>query len=237
MSSGARRAAAVLGVTLLSTPASAHGEAAAASGLSFRLVVAGVVLVSLFGGGFALVASGRLPRSAGRAALPVVVLALGAAAVALAVTRAPATSLAGLVAGVGVVYFARGAAISECGTCADAALGAVTLHRGVEGVVLATIYAADAALGLAGAIVVAGHATVETAAVGWLYATDGRRYAFVAVLVVQIGFLVGVAAGAGIVGGVSATVEAGLLALVGGVLLAVGAREGRRLRAGGTVPA
>lgn len=238
MSSTARSAAAAaVGVTALSTPASAHVGAAAATGLSFPLVVAGVVLVSLLGGGFVLGAYGRLPWSPGRTALPVLVVALGAAALALAVTQAAAATLVGLAAGVGVVYVARDAAITDCGTCADAALGAVTLHRGTEGVVLATIYAADAALGLAGALVVAGHAAAETAAVGSLYATAGRRYALAAVLVVQTGFVVGVAGGWGFVAGVSPTAEAGLLALVGGVLLAVGTREARHRHVRGVVPA
>ena len=237
MSSSTRRAAAAVGVGLLSTPASAHGVTAAATGLSFPLVVAGVVLVSLLGGGVVLGASGRLPWSPGRAALPALVVALGATALALAVTRAATATLVGLAAGVGVVYLARDAAITDCGTCADAALGAVTLHRGLEGFVLATVYAADAALGLAGALVVAGHATAETAAVGSLYAPAGRRDALAAVLVVQAGFVVGVAAGWGVAGGVSPTAEAGLLALVGGVLLAVGTREARRRHVGDVVPA
>ena len=232
-----RTAVATLGVALLSTPAAAHGVTAAATGLPFSLVVAGVVLVSLLGGGLVLVAYGRLPWSAGRAVLPFLVFALGAAALALAVTRATAATFVGLAAGVGVVYLARDAAITDCGACADAALGAVTLHRGLEGVVLATVYAADAALGLAGALVVAGHAAAETAAVGSLYATAGRRYALAAVCVVQAGFVVGVGVGWGVVGGVSPTAEAGLLALVGGVLLAVGAREARHRHVVGAAPA
>jgi hypothetical protein len=238
MTRNSRRAAAVaLGVALLSTPASAHEVAAAETGLSFPLVVASVVLVSLFGGVVVLLTYGRLPWSLGRAALPVGVFALGAAALALAVTQATGATLVGLAAGVGVVYVARDAAVTDCGTCADAALGAVTLHRGLEGVVLATVYAADAALGLAGALVVAGHAAAETAAVGSLYASAGRRYTLAAVLVVQTGFVVGVAAGWRAVGGVSPTAEAGLLALVGGVLLAVGTRETRRRHVAGVVPA
>ena len=237
MTSIARRVAvAALGVALLSTPASAHGMTAAATGLSFPLVVAGVVLVSLLGGGFVLGAYGRVQWSPGRAALPALVFALGAAALALAVTQATASALVGLAAGVGVVSVARDG-ITDCGTCADAALGAVTLHRGLEGVVLATVYAADAALGLAGALVVAGHAAAETAAVGSLYATAGRRYALAAVLVVQAGFVVGVGAGWQVVAGVPPAAEAGLLALVGGVLLAVGTRETRRRHVGDVVPA
>jgi hypothetical protein len=232
-----RVATAAVGVALLSMPASAHGGTAAATGLSFPLVVVGVVLVSLLGGGVVLVAYGRLPWSTGRAVLPVLVFALGATALALAVTRAAVVAIVGLAVGVGVVYLARDAAITECGTCADAAIGAVTLHRGLEGVVLATIYAADAALGLAGALVVAAHAAAETAAVGSLYATAGRGYALAAVLVVQAGFVGGVAAGWGIGGGVSQTAEAGLLALVGGVLLAVGARVVQRRHVANVVQA
>ncbi|WP_152042770.1 hypothetical protein [Salinigranum salinum] len=236
-STGQHAAALTVCLALLSTPASAHGVAADATGLAFPLVVAGVVLVSLLGGGFVLVAYGRLPWSPGRAALPALVFALGAAALAIAVTRAAAATFVGLAAGIGVVYAVRDAAITDCGTCADAALGAVTLHRGLEGVVLATVYAADAALGLAGALVVAGHAAAETAAVGSLYAPAGRRYALAAVLVVQTGFVVGVAAGWQVAIGVPPTAEAGLLALVGGVLLAVGSREARRRHVRDAVPA
>jgi hypothetical protein len=230
MSASVRWTAVALGVTLLSTPATAHGVVTAATGLPFPLVVAGVVLVSLLGGGVVLVAYGRLPRPT-RGAVPSLVVFLGVAALALAVTRATAVTFVGLAAGVGAVYVARDTAITDCGACADAALGAVTLHRGLEGVVLATVYAADAAIGLAGAAVVAGHAAAETAAVGSLYASAGRRYALAAVLVVQAGFVLGVAVGWGVVDGVSPVAEAGLLALVGGVLLAVGTREARRRHA------
>ena len=201
-----RRTAAVLGVALLSTPAAAHGVATVATGLPFPLVVVGVVAVSLLGGGLVLVAYGRLPRPT-----------WGAAPL--------------LVATLGVVYLARDAAITDCGACADAALGAVTLHRGLEGVVLATVYAADAALGLFGAGVLAVHAAAETAAVGSLYAAT-KRHAVAAVCLAQAGFVGGVAAGRGVVGTVPPAAEASVLALAGGVLLAVGAREGYRRYAG-----
>lgn len=225
-----RRTAAVLGVALLSTPAAAHGVATVATGLPFPLVVVGVVAVSLLGGGLVLVAYGRLPRPT-RGAAPLLVATLGVAALALAVTRSMAVAFVGTAAGIGVVYLARDAAITDCGACADAALGAVTLHRGLEGVVLATVYAADAALGLLGAAVVAAHAAAETAAVGSLYAAT-KRHAVAAVCLAQAGFVGGVAAGRGVVGAVPPAVDASVLALVGGVLLAVGTREGYRRYAG-----
>ena len=228
-----RRTAAVLGVALLSTPAAAHGVATVATGLPFPLVVVGVVAVSLLGGGLVLVAYGRLPRPT-RGAAPLLVATLGVAALALAVTRSMAVAFVGTAAGIGVVYLARDAAITDCGACADAALGAVTLHRGLEGVVLATVYAADAALGLLGAAVVAAHAAAETAAVGSLYAAT-KRHAVAAVCLAQAGFVGGVVAGRGVVGAVPVppAVDASVLALVGGVLLAVGTREARRRHAAG----
>lgn len=239
MTANARRVAVAAGVSVAllasSTPVSAHDLPSSASGLPFGVVVAGVVVVSLLGGAFVLRASGWLSWGPGRVALPVVVFALGVVAVALAVAQAAAATVVGLLVGVGVVTVAREAALTDCGPCADAALGAVTLHRGLEGVVLATIYAADAALGLVGAVIIACHAAAETAAVGSLYASAGYRYALAAVFVIQVGFLVGIGVGWGVAGGVSATTEAGLLALVGGVLLVVGTREARRRHVGRVV--
>jgi len=220
---GTRAITTLLGTTVLATPVTAHGTAATTVGLAFPAVVAASVGASLLGGGLVLAAVDRLPRS--RGAVPLLLLALGGLSVALALDGAPIGAGLGLAVGVGVVTLARGHAFTDCGACADAALGAVTLHRGFEGVVLATVYAADAALGLLGAAVLAVHAAAETAAVGSLYAGT-RHHALAAVCLLQVGFVGGVVAGWGLVDGVSPTAEAGLLALVGGILLAVGAREG-----------
>ncbi|AZH25206.1 hypothetical protein [Haloplanus aerogenes] len=232
MTTSFRRGLAVLaGLASLSTPAAAHGVSAAATGLGFPLVVVSVVVVSLLGGGLVFVVYERVRRPSAplhRAVVPLLVFALGGAALTLALTRSATTAVAGTLVGASIVFLARDAAVTDCGVCADAALGAVTLHRGLEGVVLATVYAADAALGVLGALVVAVHAAAETAAVGSLYAPAGRRYALGAVCLVQAGFVVGVAAGWGVVDAVPTGVEAGILALVGGVLLAVGGREAHR---------
>jgi len=208
----------------LSTPAAAHGVGTAAAGLGFPLVVAASVGASLFGGGLVLAVAGRWNVPVRRLVHPLLVV-LGGLSVVLALDRVPASAFLGVTAGVGLAAVARRRTLTDCGSCADAALGAVTLHRGLEGVALATLYAADAALGVAGAAVLAVHAMAETAAVGSLYAPT-RRYAFGAICLLQVGFVGGVVAGWSVVGAVPAALEAGLLALVGGVLLAVGAREG-----------
>jgi hypothetical protein len=220
---GTRALTVFLGTAVLAAPVTAHGAVERVAGLPFPVVVAASIGASLFGGGVVLAAVDRLPRS--RAAVPSLFLVLGGLSVALAFDGAPVGAALGVAAGVGVVALARGHNLTDCGACADAALGAVTLHRGLEGVVLATVYAADAALGLLGAAVLVVHAAAETAAVGSLYAATGRQAAIAAVCLLQMGFVGGVAAGWGVVDGVSPAAEAGLLALVGGVLLAVGTRE------------
>jgi len=224
-----RLATVALGTALLANPVTAHGTAERAVGVAFPAVVAASVGASLLGGGLVLAAVDRLPRS--RGVVPALLLALGGLSVALALDGAPVGAGLGVAAGVGVVTLARGHPLTDCGACADAALGAVTIHRGLEGVVLATVYAADAALGLLGAAVLTIHAAAETATIGSLYATT-RRHAVAAVGLLQVGFVGGVVVGWGAVDGVPPTAEAGVLALVGGVLLAVGAREGYHRYAG-----
>jgi hypothetical protein len=215
----------VLLTATISTPAAAHGTAAAA-GLAFPAVVVASVGASLLGGGaiLALVDPGAPVDGADRV-VPFLLLALGGLSVGLALDGAPLGVATGALAGVGVVATARDRGVTGCGACADAALGAVTLHRGVEGVVLATLYAADAALGVAGAAVLALHAMAEAAAVGSLYAVT-RRHALGAVCLLQVGFVVGVVAGWSLIDAVPPVARTGALALVGSALLAVGAREG-----------
>jgi len=224
-----RAVAATVGTALLATPVAAHGATARTVGVAFPAVVAASVAASLLGGGIVLAALGRLPRS--RGLVPILLLTLGVLSVVLAVAETPAGAALGLGTGLGVVALARDHAVTDCGACADAALGAATLHRGFEGVVLATVYAADAALGLLGAGILAVHAAAETAAIGSLYAAS-RRHALGAVCLLQVGFVAGVAVGWRVVDTVPPSVEAGLLALVGSALLAVGTREGYHQYAG-----
>jgi hypothetical protein len=223
-----RAAPVAVGVAALSVPVTAHGAPAAAVGLTLPAAVAASVGASLLGGGLVLAVASR--RSI-RGAVPPLLLALGGLAAVLALD-ADSAALLGLGAGGALVVATRGRALSDCGACADATLGAVTLHRALEGVVLAALYTADAALGLVAAGVLAVHAAAETAAVGSLYASRSRRRAVCAVCLVQLGFVAGVAVGSSALGGVPPAVETGVLAFVGGVLLAAGTREGYHQYAG-----
>jgi hypothetical protein len=226
---------AVVAVPVLAVPVAAHGPGGTSTGIAFPFVVASVVGAGLLGGGVVLVAGTIGRRRSGHGLVALLSLGLGGTALSLAVADAPLVTAVAGVGGVGAVAVrsrVRDADAAGCGVHADAALAGVALHRCLEGAVVATLYAADAALGLLGAAVVAVHAAAETAAVCGLYLAVDRRYAVGAVLVVQFGFVAGVTVGRYAVGGLPGVVETGTLAAVGGILVAVGADEGyRRLRA------
>jgi hypothetical protein len=209
--------------------AGAHGGAVAADGhlVGLTAVVALTVGVAVVAG---LAAAVRGQRVGGRwlTALvgPLLVVLGGTAALSAAETDvvvAGGCLAAGAVLAWAMVRHAGDGDVHE--TCANTTLGAVTAHRAVEGVALAVVYATGSAVGLLGAAVLAGHATVETAAVGCLFGVTSRSRAALAVGVVQVGFLAGTAAGIAAIAGVPSTVGTGTLALVGGVLFVVGGVE------------
>lgn len=59
--------------------------------------------------------------------------------------------------------------------CADTALGAILVHRTVEVILVASIYAASVAFGLVGLTVLTTHAIAETIAIGGLYSPSAER--------------------------------------------------------------
>lgn len=153
-------------------------------------------------------------------------LALGVVALLAAAIQHWPLAVGGGVAGGAVAWLGREQSLSPHDGCADAALGAIVAHRTVEGAVVASIYAASAALGIVGLAVLTVHAGAETAAVGGLYAPLGRWWAVATVVAVQLAFVGGALAGGFLAGIVSAgTVP--LLAAVGGVLFVAGATEFR----------
>jgi hypothetical protein len=213
----------VLATRCFSAPAAAHGASSTGGDVLVTLpaVVAGSVGVSVAGGGLAVRVFGDHRF---RTVVSLLFLLLGGLAVGLALDgNVIGVGLGGLAAAGWLALAARRSRTGH-GSHDDVALGAVTLHRGLEGVVLATVYAADAALGLLGAGVLTAHAAAETAAVGSLYGTD-RYVAFGAVAFVQLGFVLGVGAGWFAIDAVPPIARSGVLALVGICLFVVGARE------------
>lgn len=200
---GRTRIAAALAAGLavaVAAPASAH-ELPAADGRGLGLLaVVGLAVAAGLVAGLAVVALhvDVVPTATHRLELLVgpALVALGlAAAVELGGER-PGLA-AGAVAGGGLAAAVDARRHRGAGGRAGTALGAVALHRFVEGVALAAAFAADVVVGLLGAVVLASHVALETACVGGLWARVDRRRAVVAVVLVQATFLAGTLAGLG----------------------------------------
>ena len=228
----ARITAAVVGSILLWSTAVAGHETGATTGphestVPFVAVIGVSVGAGLLIGTLAVVRwqqdSNRYHRRL-RWELPVVLLAVGFVALLAAATQNWHFAVGGGIVGGTVAWLGRGHSVSPHGGCADAALGAIVAHRTVEGAVVASIYAASAALGVVGVALLTVHAIAETAVVGGLYASVGRWWGAGTILAVQLAFIGGALAG-GFLVGIFSIVTVPLLAAVGGVLVVTGATE------------
>lgn len=223
-------------VVACSGGASAHGTHGSGPPVEFAVVVAVPVLAGLAGG---LAATSRrvdaisVPHVG--TAFGVALVALGFAFLFRAAADAPMLSVA-LAIGGGIAartLLGHHAAHQEAGAAhrgADAALAAIGVHRFVEGSALAVAYGVGTAVGAFGAAVLAGHAVFEAAILGRLHVRIGRVRALAAVAAVQASFVLGAFVG-GSAFPSSVRVSAAVLAVAGGVLLAVGLGETRWRRA------
>jgi len=226
-----RGATALLAVASSAGAVRAHGVGGGGGTVGFTAVVGLAVAAGVVAGLTAGVRGG----SAGTCGWPGRVVGpglavLGVLAAVTALTRFPVVGTGCLLAGAAVtaaVFRRQHAPGGGRAACARATLGAVTAHRVVEGVSLAAVYATGSALGLAGAAILAGHATAETAAVGGLFGAVSRTRAALAVGVVQAGFLAGAVGGLAGTTGLPPVPTNGVVALAGGTLLVVGAAETR----------
>jgi zinc transporter ZupT len=108
----------------------------------------------------------------------------------------------------------------------DLTFGGICVHRVLEGVAIGAMYTVNSTIGAVGMVIVAGHAALETAAVGSSYSPlDGWGVA--AISLIQIGYLAGTVVG---LGGVSVppSVHHATIGLLAGAFLAVGLAEIRQ---------
>lgn len=94
----------------------------------------------------------------------------------------------------------------------------------LEGIVLGALYSTGSVVGLVGATILAGHTALETAAIGGLY-TSYRLRAISAIVLVQVVYASGIAAGVVITGTIPTPVWIVAIALAGGILLGTGGVE------------
>ncbi|MFC4543434.1 hypothetical protein ACFO5R_16000 [Halosolutus amylolyticus] len=179
--------------------------------------------------------------AATRIVTSVLLILLGLLALLSVVGQYAAVAIGGVLLGGAVAWAGRARGVSPHDGCADAAFGAIALHRSVEGVLVAGVYVASAALGLVGLAVLTVHAIGETVAIGGLYAPVGRGWAIGSVTGVNLGFLAGALVGRYLIDVVSPPIATVVLAGVGGVLLVTGiielrASTHRRRRLNGPTP-
>lgn len=229
-----------VGLGVVSTTASAHeyGHSAGYGGAAASFVVVlGLPIFAGLAGGIAAVRYRRLRESVitdGGSSIVVglLLVGLGAASLLSAVIGHLWLSVAGGIIGVVLaLWFVGSRAVSEfgCGNHAEITFGVISIHRLFEGVVLGTLYSTGAAVGLLGAVVLAGHTALETAAVGGLFATiPGRTRAAGTIALVQVVYIIGAVIGLGVASTVPVSIRTLVLAVVGGALLTVGASETER---------
>lgn len=222
------------GVWTLSATASAHGTLHSSGAPVASAVVVGLpVVAGLLGGAVGIWHGRRTHRVEGRRsrfALGVLLLVLATAFAGTALARSPPVAVTGGTAGlVAAALVARRETASGRASPGHAhlTLGAIGGHRALEGVALGALASSGALVGLVGATAVAGHTALETVAVGGVYAARRSR-AVVAVVLVQVSYVAGAAAGVVVAGAVPGLVRVGALSLAAGVLLALGVIETRR---------
>ncbi|GAB3669789.1 hypothetical protein [Halopiger thermotolerans] len=211
--------------------ASAHGTAGDAGAhalpVPFVVAVGFSALVSAAIGLYAVVRWGptRTVERGHGLLTPIVVIAVGLVALASAGTQLWALTVVGGVVGGAIAWTSRARGVSPHDGCADAAFGAILVHRATEGAIIASVYGASAALGLVGLAILTGHAIAETVAVGALYAPVSRGWGTASVIVTQLGFIAGALFGSSLVSSLSTASAAAVLASVGGILLVTGVTE------------
>lgn len=156
-------------------------------------------------------------------------LFLGGAFTIEAATRSPWLALVGgAVGGIGVLTISTHGGGPQRGDVCHAELtcGAISLHRVLEGLAIGALYSAGAVVGVLGAVAIAGHTVLETGAVGGQYRSY-RLEALAAIGLIQLSYAGGAITGVGLSATLPVSIQSALLALTGGILVAIGAAQTR----------
>ena len=239
-----RLGVATVGLAGLSGTAVAHGlHGAGGAPVAFAVVIGLPIVAGLGGGAIGVRLLGRERAGAtGRRVGLLLGLSLAVLGVTFAISALASSRSLGVAGGaagaVSALVVARGDHSATRGCHADLALGAVSVHRVLEGLAIGALYSTGSVVGLLGAVLLAGHTALETAAVGGMVAAaPGRARAVGAVLLVQAGYAVGAVVGLGLADALPVSARALALAVAGGALLVVGAGEAERsMASGGPAP-
>lgn len=221
-------------LNMVSTPASAHGEAPhGGTPVTLAIVVGLPVVVGLLAGITAIVFRGRnhddLTEKGSTVVLGLLFLFLGGTFAIEAAIQSPWLALVGgTVGGIVVLWrLTHGSALQRGDVChAKLTCGAISLHRVLEGLAIGTLYGTGAVVGILGAVTVAGHTVLETGAVAGQYHSY-RLDAIAAIGLVQLSYAGGAFAGVGLTSTIPVPIQSVSPALAGGALFAIGAVKTR----------
>jgi hypothetical protein len=164
--------------------------------IALALVILVSVLVAVIGG-VAVVRTGTSLRPEmhemfGRS-IGALLIVLGLIFALSAVREDLSLAIVGILCG----GLAAGSISSRTGSAhhAEITFGTVAAHRSIEGLALAALYLSGSTLRLISALLIAGHAAVETIVVGGLYSDQRSSWAILAIVLLQAGFVFGVAVG------------------------------------------
>ncbi|WP_129116628.1 hypothetical protein [Halegenticoccus tardaugens] len=201
---------------------SAHEPSTAISdhGLGFGFVVALTVALGILGGVIVVRRRSSAESRPSTLSISILLVVLGCWAAIVAVLEGSAFAGMVMVAGAVATWSLRNHVFGGHRGCDQAALGAVVLHRFVEGALLAILYSAAATVGLGAALVLAAHTAAETGAVAGLWSTGKWKWGIIAI--VQAGFVAGALGGELVAQFMTPLVSITALALLGGTLIASG---------------
>lgn len=211
------------GLCIWATPATAHGLHASDHGLSLSTVVAVSAILSISVGVGAAIS--RDTQTATRhnhwisLLVGFVIIGLGVTAGGSIAFQAPTTAAIGI--GVGLAVGLAIVSHRSCSDCADMTAGAIALHRLVEGVAVAGLWAAGTTVGLLGVAMFTSHMMIECAVIG-LQQSYSRYRAVSAVIVVTVVFMIGVGVG---LTGLGLLPTQWIVAMISGLLIPLGAAE------------
>lgn len=208
-------------------PAAAHG--AAQTGGTTIPVPTIAVLITVFSAAAGLVAIVARSRFRLLTAVPYadrvigfLFIGIGAAASVSILLREPAIALGGgsigLLGGIILTSYTPGNARPEL------AVGAIAIHRLIEGSTLAAIAVTGRAISIVGVAVLALHAVLECISIG-LYSKFTHLQALGAVLAITVGFTLGLGIGTIGLAAIGAPMKEWVVATVAGLLIVFGTAE------------
>ena len=215
------------GVYVSVIPVTGHGvERTTTSGINIIVGVVFVSLLSLLAGFVAMFISshikGVIRDWSVNWVVGILLVTVGAMAGRSAVADQLTTGVGGVFVGVGIGIVAI--SYGSCGLCAEVTIGAIAIHRAVEGLVIAALAVAGTTISVLGILILSGHTIAESIAIG-LNSNLERRQIIVAISSINMVFVLATTIGASNLITNSMIPTDWIVAITAGILISLGVSE------------